>query len=174
MPKRTDIQSILIIGAGPMNLLPLPLGERAGVSGLSPGDAGLDCRADGAADTFEIAQYLIVPEVKNDVAVSTETGVALSIALAPMLPSIDLDDQRCLDAEKVDRPSVDGYLALELESVEAPVSEGEPQLSLGVSHPLTKIARPLDSSSLHNPLTLTLSPRGEGTCSFEPRHAETD
>jgi len=163
MPKRTDISSILIIGAGPK--LPSPLrgrGWRASARRVRGRGQG---RLDRRPDTIEILQHIVVPEAKDTKALTLQKFSSTRVALGRVLPAVDLDDQALLGAEEVRDVAIDLDLPTELEAVHLAVAENVPEFALGVGGVATQPPRSGRQKMLpcHNSPSPQPSPaRGEG------------
>ncbi len=125
MPKRTDISSILIIGACPKN--PSPHGGRGWRASARRVRGRNQGRRDRRPDAIEIFQNIVIPEAKDLEALAFEKCRSTSVALNRVLATVDFDDQAPLRAKKIGDVTADLNLTTEFEAVELPVAEDAPQ-----------------------------------------------
>ncbi len=160
MPKRTDIESILIIGAGPSSLLPLPAGERVGVRGRRGSSAQVG--TEPLENAVQIVEDLVVPDADDRVSGGSKIGVTDPIPHAfRVLSAIDLDDQPCFLADEIDDVWADRHLSAELPSREPSISHGEPEFPFGIGHGAPHGARMF--LEVHGPSPQPSPPRGRGS-----------
>jgi hypothetical protein len=162
MPRRTDISSILIIGAGPA---PSPLrGEGWGEGGLSsrviagaePPHAALSPRgrglfgavsgeqeflADGFEDAVGVPEHVVVPEANHSVAVVFDECGPGRVAFDAVLPAVQLDRQPGRSAGEVGHVIADLELADELLALELTDAEALPEARLRLSPVSAQSAR---------------------------------
>ncbi len=87
----------------------------------------------GLDHAFEVAGYVIIREPDEPITLRRKPGVTLFIAnvVDVVCSAIKLDDELAFDAGKVGDESTDCVLAADLQSIEAPVAEGEPEELFG-------------------------------------------
>ena len=87
----------------------------------------------GLDHAFKVAGHVFVHEADDTEALGFEPGVAPFIAnvVDVVCSAVKLDDELAFDASKVGDESTDSVLAAELQSVDAPVAEGEPEELFG-------------------------------------------
>lgn len=170
MPRRTDIQSILIIGAGPK--LPSPRGGRGRrASARRVRGRGQDL-LNGRPDAVEILKHIVVPQAKDTETLAFEKGRPPSVLFGSMLPAVDFDDEPPFGAKKVRDITIDLDLPPEPEAINLTVAKDAPELLLrvrGVSAQTTRPARqeevPCHHAPSPDPFGATLSRVGErGSC----------
>src|SRR6266542_138190 len=83
---------------------------------------------------FRIHKDLAVPEPHHAESVTREESHSrdIRLGLRGVLPAIQLDDQACFGAAEVGDVRLDQMLTPELGSLQSPISEATPELTLGV------------------------------------------
>jgi hypothetical protein len=90
--------------------------------------------SDDAQDALSVRHDVGVPESEDVVSSFFKRSIPQTVALAfRVLTTINLDDELFLTANKVDNEIVDCLLSHELEAIEAPVAQRQPQPYLSVS-----------------------------------------
>jgi hypothetical protein len=159
MPRRTDISSILIIGAGPApsprrgegwgeGVLSWRIGADAvpthhalsprgrgfkgkeGLIGAISGDEKL--LADGFEHAMGVGEHIVVPEAEDDISVSLDDRRSGGVTLGTMLAAVQFDRQPGRAAGEVGNIIVDLKLTDELLVFEPPASEVMPEALFGV------------------------------------------
>jgi hypothetical protein len=107
----------------------------------------LQLRKDMPADIVETLQYLVVPETQGAKAIDAEKGVAVDVTGAfAVLPTVDLDDQPCIEADEIKDVAVKRHLSPELGAGELAVAEGTPEYGFGRGGVGAHLARPSSDS----------------------------
>jgi hypothetical protein len=168
MPKRTDIKSILIIGAGPFTPSPRRgegLGEGARRSGLTsnaepPHPVGCadstsprrgevnravagheQLLTDCLQDTLGVLKHIVVPEADHAIAERFHGLGARGVRFRRVLASIQFDDQVLVSAGEVSDVRADRELADEFGTFETAAAQIVPKAILGVGRLVPQLAR---------------------------------
>jgi hypothetical protein len=73
---------------------------------------------------FSVCKYIVVPETQNEITHGFQDLRSIAIALGRLivLPTIDLNDELCFKAQKINDKVVDRYLSLEFPSGKSTIS----------------------------------------------------
>jgi hypothetical protein len=76
--------------------------------------------------------YLVIPESQHQISHGLQNLRPVRFVGSGMLPTIELDDEMSIGAEKIHDISIDRYLSLKLQAVQSPVAQTQPQDTLGI------------------------------------------
>jgi hypothetical protein len=85
--------------------------------------------------TLDVTQHIVVPEPLHEEIVRSQPAISLLVVLRlRMLAAIDFDDETSTEANEVTDERAERNLPSEFEVNEAPITQSEPQLALGIGH----------------------------------------
>jgi hypothetical protein len=135
------------------------------------------CSKNGVKDAIEIPVDFGIPEAEDAKSHFAKARIARCIvggvAVKPVLPAIDLDDEAMFEAREVDNERMQRRLSAEMIATFAPSPQVNPKLHLLRSHPLPQTARGLIGHLFSpHPPCFAWSPLPVPGRDWRPRHRE--
>jgi hypothetical protein len=93
-------------------------------------------------NSFDVAQYLVIPEAKYSETCRAQVHRAgvIFLGVFRVLPAVYFDDQHCFEANKVENVVSKGMLPAKSEAAHLPAPQTLPQAQLRVGHVIAQSA----------------------------------